>query len=149
MLDATRPIYLRTTCGTPNFYYEAIQVIVNQTGNYTIVSESKINTYGLLYTSHFDPNDPSVNLQLWNAHGCSHFQFKIQAQLQLNTIYILVVTTAFSNVTGPFSILVSGPNNAFFEHLGEYIFTILLRKGHSKLFVLLRKVARSSLLQIQ
>jgi hypothetical protein len=121
MLNGNSSTYTRTGCGMENYYYEAIQVNIANSGYYTLSSKSNINTYGYLYTNSFIPNDPFMNLFLQNIYGCGINQFKLDTFLQFNTDYILVVTTSTPNVTGPFSILVSGPNNATLKRISESI----------------------------
>ena len=115
--------YSRTSCEIPNHYYEAIQVNVATTGYYTLSSQSNIDTYGYLYRNSFSPSNPSMNLILENIHGCDNNQFKLASFLESDTNYILVVTTAYTNLTGAFSIIISGPNNATVKRISELITT--------------------------
>ncbi len=90
MLNANSSTYIRTGCGIPNHYYEAIQVNVDETGYYTLTSKSRIgmNIYGYLYTDNFIPNNPSMNLLLEDIYSCDNSQFKLTTYLQSNTNYI-------------------------------------------------------------
>ncbi len=120
-LTTSSPTYQRTGCYGSSYYYEAIEVKVVNSGYYTLRSNSTINTYGSIYNDTFNPFSPTVNLLLEDDGRCLGDQFKLTMVLQANTKYILVVTTYFSNVTGAFSIFVSGRNNVNFNHIGEYL----------------------------
>ncbi|CAF1343589.1 unnamed protein product, partial [Adineta steineri] len=66
MLTRNHPTYSRTGCNLSNYYYEAIQVNVNESRYYSLSSSSSIDTYGYIYTKNFYPFDPSINLILEN-----------------------------------------------------------------------------------
>lgn len=96
-----------------NHYYEALQINVTETGNYTFISVSRIDTYGYLFINDFDPTLVCKTLIAENDDAKDdNLQFQIQYYLQSSIMYILVVTTYFSNTTGKFSIVVEGPGNA-------------------------------------
>ncbi|CAF0805396.1 unnamed protein product [Adineta steineri] len=63
----------------------------------------------------FNPLNPTENLLELDDNGCSDNQFKLLIALEVNTKYILVVTTSQANVTGTFSIIVTGPTKAVLE----------------------------------
>jgi hypothetical protein len=52
---------------------------------------------------------------------CDNDQFELAINLLEKTTYILVITTIFPNVTGNFSVSVSGPSNISLNHTSEYI----------------------------
>ncbi|CAF2956065.1 unnamed protein product, partial [Rotaria sp. Silwood2] len=93
------------------FYYEAIQVTVNRTGNYTLRSNCATDTYGYLYVNNFNSYDVSSNLVKCDDDAGGNFQFSMTYTLQAGTTYILVFTTYSSNVMTPFSINVVGPTS--------------------------------------
>ncbi|CAF4702032.1 unnamed protein product, partial [Rotaria sp. Silwood2] len=97
--------------GSGSFYYEALQVAVNTTGNYTLESNCVIDTYGYLYVNNFNPYDVSSNLVKSDDDAGGNFQFSMTYTLQAGTTYILVFTTYSSNVMTPFSINVVGPTS--------------------------------------
>jgi hypothetical protein len=101
-------------------YYEAIEVKVIETSYYTINGNSTINIDGYIYENNFDVFNPEINLITYNDYGGCNEQFEITVHLQVNTTYVLVVTTSNSNVTGIFSVLVTGPNNISFNRISEY-----------------------------
>ena len=84
-----------------------------------------MDTYGYLYKDNFDPNNPYINQLLYSDSGCSNSQFRLTADLQSNTTYILVVTTYYPNVTGLFSVISSGPKNVNLKGISEYNSTLL------------------------
>ena len=113
--------YLRTGCPTKVFYYEAIQVNINESGKYTFFSMSNITTYGYMYNNYFDPNTPSENRQSENYSGCNKVQFKLATQLYSNTTYILVVTTVNANAKGSLEIIVSGLQRVTLKRISKHI----------------------------
>ncbi|CAF0727312.1 unnamed protein product [Adineta steineri] len=116
-LTRNYPKYSRTGCDLSMYYYEAIQVNVNESRYYTLNSNSPIDIYGFMYTDNFYPFDPSINLIMEDDDSFGKLQFKIGAFLRSTTANVLVVTTASPNVTGTFSVIVSGIHNVTFERL--------------------------------
>ncbi len=112
-------IYARARCGSANYYYEAIEVNVIETGYYIIISNSTIDVDGFIYKNNFDVFNSRMNLILNDANSGCNQQFKILIRLQMNTTYILVVTTSYTNVTGAFSVLVFGPSNVSMNHISN------------------------------
>ena len=123
-LTTDDPTYSYGGCDLSNYYYEVIQVNIMKSGYYTLVSNSSVNTYGRLYKDNFNPFSPSTNLILGDDNSCANYQFKISLELTVNTTYILVVTTHSPNVTGAFSVIVSGFNNVSFQLLSEYLYCL-------------------------
>ncbi|CAF3936588.1 unnamed protein product [Adineta steineri] len=104
------PIYYRD-CQVPQCHYETLQIHVNTTGLYVLWSENNINAYGYIYQNDFNPLKPSENLLLSHDGECNDEQFKLIIDLEINTRYILVVTTHDPKIIGNFSVFISGPNN--------------------------------------
>ncbi|CAF0936812.1 unnamed protein product [Adineta ricciae] len=104
-------------CGTHSYYYQAIQLNVIENGCYNLVSNNTISTYGYIYRDDFNPFNPAVNLFLQNYQSYHNHQFKFQTYLQINTTYILVVSTSNPNVTGMFAVLAVGPHRINFNPL--------------------------------
>lgn len=93
-------------------YYEALQINVSATGNYTFGSVSSMDTYGYLLTNEWNPQMLCKNLLQENDDVMTDVvQFQIQAQLEAGSTYILLVTTYRSNTTGGFTIRIFGPAN--------------------------------------
>jgi len=113
--------YARTGCGLSNYYYEAIEVNVVESGCYTFGSNSNINTFDYIYKDTFDPFNPSRNLILHDDASLNDTQFKLITYLHVYTTYVLVVTTYYPNVTGEFWVRVLGPKNVSFNRIGEYL----------------------------
>ncbi|CAF1020086.1 unnamed protein product [Adineta steineri] len=103
-------MYGRTVCDDSNYYYETIEINVVTDGFYIIASNSSVDIYGYVYNNSFNPFNPSVNLILSNIFGCGA-GFQLTVNLVVNITYILVVTSWKENMTGSFSIIVSGPTN--------------------------------------
>ncbi|CAF1241983.1 unnamed protein product [Adineta steineri] len=104
------PTYYRD-CQVPQCHYETSQIYVNTTGLYVLWSENNINAYGYIYQNNFNPLKPSENLLLSHGGKCNNEQFKLIIDLEINTRYILVVTTQDPKIIGNFSVFISGPNN--------------------------------------
>jgi hypothetical protein len=113
-------MFARTGCELPNYYYEAIQVDVVESGYYNLISNSLIDTYGYMYKEYFNPMIPTNNLLLQNDRSFCSNQFKFVTSLEVNTMYVLVVTTFDPSVTGMFSVIVTGPNNVSLNRISEY-----------------------------
>lgn len=95
---------------------------VVETGDYIISSKSAINLYGYIYNEAFNPYDPEANLIAKNDDGCDKDQFKLARHLHVNTTYVLVITTIYSNIKGNFSIIIYGPNNIIFNRTSKYLY---------------------------
>ncbi|CAF1248885.1 unnamed protein product [Adineta steineri] len=120
-LTRNHPSYSRTGCGLSNYYFEAIQVNVNESDYYNLNSKSSINIYGYMYSENFYPFGPSTNLILKNSDNSSKGQLQMRIFLQSTTANIFVITTYDPDVSGTFSIVVSGLNHVTFERLSEYL----------------------------
>jgi hypothetical protein len=109
-------VYCRDRCSTPDYdygfdddyYYETILINVSKADDFTIISQSNINTYGYLYKNSFDLSDTSLNLITEDDNSGNNEQFKLTGFLQPSTMYVLVVTTFSPHVMGKFSIIASG-----------------------------------------
>lgn len=109
--------YDRDQNGTST-YYQAIEIMVNTTGPYDLLSESNIDTYGCLYRHRFIPSEPTYYQLTCDDDGAGGSQFKLTYHLQAGVQYILVFTTFSSGSTGPFSIIGYGPDNVDFTPIG-------------------------------
>ncbi|CAF1657006.1 unnamed protein product [Adineta ricciae] len=108
-LTKNSPMYYRD-CHIPKCYYETYEIRVNTNGSYIIWSVSEMHTYGYIYQNNFDPLRPSSNKLFEHNGTCNQEQFKFIVDLQINTRYILVVTTFHSYTTGRYSLSISGLN---------------------------------------
>jgi hypothetical protein len=106
-------------CQRPKFLYETIQVSVTVNGSYSLNSDSSVDLYGYVYRNSFDPLKPSENKLIEDDQSGCAVQFKLVLHLQIDTTYILVVTTYHPGVTGALSIVASGPNNVTFKRTSE------------------------------
>ncbi len=93
-----------------------------KTGFYSISSESRANTYGYIYTDHFNPLNPFEKIVLQDDNSCDNNQFGLSVYFQVGITYILVVTTYRPNLTGEFLIYISGPNNIYIKSIREYLY---------------------------
>jgi hypothetical protein len=99
-----------------NYSYQPLQIDISLSGTYQFSSESSMDTYGYLYNDTFDPASPSKNRMSSDDDGCGNRQFWLQAHLQRNITYILVVTTYNQNTLGSFSMLALGGASVTITH---------------------------------
>lgn len=107
-LTTSSPQFLRPGGSNGTFYYQTIQVTVSASSTYILRSFSALDTYGYLYINSFSPQSPSTNRIAENDDSAGGTQFQIMTSLEPNAIYILVVTTYYSNSLGNFTVLASG-----------------------------------------
>ncbi len=115
-------MFSRIECGSSNYYYQAIQVNVVETGCYSLVSNSTIDIYGYIYTDNFDPFNMNMNLLSQSDQSYRNNQFELISVLQTDITYILVMTTFDPNMIGLFSVLVTGPKNVRLNRISEYLY---------------------------
>ena len=110
VLSNTSASYCREDpCPNGLCYYEALKITVSTAGNYTIRSNSSMDTYGYIYNNTFDTSYPSRNMLQFNDEDADAQQFLLSMWLQTMITYIVVATTYGASVTGSFSIIVQGP----------------------------------------
>lgn len=131
MLNKETPTYTRV-CGRTNYYYETIQVSVQENNTYRFDNNSTMINYGYIYEDSFDPYNPTKNLLSQSNFTCGGFLFQFTTYLEMNKMYILVVTTFESGVYGEFTVLVYGSNNVTLNRIGECIYRITDSKKHRK-----------------
>ncbi|CAF4022554.1 unnamed protein product [Rotaria sp. Silwood1] len=107
----------RTNCSDSAFFYEAIQLNVTVNGYYTFVCNSSMDTYGYLYNNTFNPAYPAMNVLTKNDNAGGNLQFMLSRSLQTLSRYILVVTTYYKNITGPFTITAMGSASVGFSRI--------------------------------
>ncbi|CAF2845938.1 unnamed protein product [Rotaria sp. Silwood2] len=86
-------------------------------GNYGILCNSSMDTYGYLYNNTFDPAYPTMNILAIDDDSGGYYQFMFTIVLQTLSQYILVVTTFNKNVTGPFTITAVGLASVEFSRI--------------------------------
>ncbi len=119
-LTVDSPTYYRD-CEIPQCHYETLEIFVATKGLYVLWSESNINnTYGYIYKNDFDSLKPSENLLVKHNGYCNGGQFKLFIKLEIDTRYVLVVTTHRPKTIGNFSITISGPQNVTLNHISKY-----------------------------
>ncbi|CAF4050578.1 unnamed protein product, partial [Adineta steineri] len=123
-LTNNNQIYYRD-CNKQNFYYESIQVKVIESGYYNFRGRGDIDPYGSIYKNKFNPFDPSENLLDQDYDRSSDIQLKFDIHLDVDMIYVLVVTTYDSKETGKFLILIFGKNKVILERLSTPVNTQL------------------------
>jgi hypothetical protein len=118
-LTADSPTYYRD-CEIPQCHYETFEIIVPVMGEYVIWSESDFDIYGYIYKNDFDSLKPSENLLIKHNGYCNGGQFKLFINLEIDTRYVLVVTTHRPKTIGNFSITISGSENVTLNHISKY-----------------------------
>jgi hypothetical protein len=119
-LTVDSPKYYRD-CEVPNCHYETSEIYVAENSVYVLWSESNINNvHGYIYKNDFNSLKPSENLLLQHNGSCNNGQFKLIINLEMNTRYVLVVTTHRPNTIGSFSIFISGPKNVTVNYRSMY-----------------------------
>ena len=99
-----------------SYYYHAVEVRVNRTGDYTFGTSSTIgDTFGYLYQGNFYPTYPQYNLITQDDDASGNNQFRLTATLRADITYILVFTTYNQFERGSFEISASGPGYASFN----------------------------------
>lgn len=136
ILNTNSPTYIKHSYTIEITYYQAKQMTINESDHYTFCIHSDTDLCSSLYENDFDPSNPLHN-QLLNEHYiCADGQSKSQIKLHSNMTYILLMTTRYSNQTGAFSVIVSGPSEVIFDHLSKCISVRLSdRKNDLKLYI--------------
>ena len=117
-LTEQNQVYPRV-CGIGNYHYEIVHINVEQSGSYTFDTNTSILLYGYLYRNDFDPSYPNRNLLAQSNFSCGKFHFGLAEYLELNTRYILVITTFDPNVIGSFTLFVNGPHNVTLNRIDK------------------------------
>ena len=111
--------YSRTGCSALEYFYEAIEINVSETSDYSISSNSIMDTYGFIYENNFDVFNLTKNLIETNDDNGCDGQFKLTKQLRIETRYILIVTTFDPNRFETFSVVVIGSKNVSINRISE------------------------------
>lgn len=108
-LSADSPTFGRPNGSGSGYFYQAFTVNISVPGTYRFRSSGRMYCYGLLYGDAFDPLRPNRNLLASDGENSDRYHFEINASLQAQRTYNLVVTTYGESMTGEFSIIASGP----------------------------------------
>jgi len=104
-----------------SYYCEIIEVSIIETGTYTIMNNSTMILHGYVYeNNNFTLLALSMNAIVKKNSGNCDSQFKISFDRQVNTSFILIVTTNYEYEQGDFSIIVNGPNNVTMKRKGIF-----------------------------
>jgi hypothetical protein len=112
--------YSQNNCGASDYYYEAVQMNVVKAGCYSFVGNSNVLLLISVYKNAFHPIDPLMNLMTQSDVSLNETQLKLIAYLQVNTSYVLVVTTYSAYEIGAFAIRVSGLDTVSLHRSSEY-----------------------------
>lgn len=117
-LTNNTPTYSRTGCGLVNYRYIVVGINVSETNYYLITTNSQMDTYGIIYGKIFYAHNPRLNAILEDDNSGHNNQFKILIRFQMNTTYMLVITTSNRNAFGSFSIHIFGSNPISINPIG-------------------------------
>lgn len=83
-IELTRlsPKFRRIGGSSADYYHSVALITINEAGTYTFASSSTIPTVGFVYTSNFDPENPSANLIAQDNNDGQNRQYKISVSLQ-------------------------------------------------------------------
>lgn len=109
-LNSSSSVFCRynAICITPNYYYSAFLLNVSFADTYTIETRGSLDSFGSLYEVEFNPSNSSENLLLYNDDGSGSSNFYMTAFLEPSSDYIIVVTTYENNITGTYTLDISG-----------------------------------------
>ncbi|CAF1484507.1 unnamed protein product, partial [Adineta steineri] len=108
-------------CQKENVYYESIQVKVIKNGYYSFRVSGAIDPYVSIYKNKFNSLNPSENLLNQDYARYSDIPFKLDIYLNVDIIYVLVITTYESKETGEFFIVVLGENGITLDRLSTSV----------------------------
>lgn len=108
------PTFIRPGQSTNQYYYESIPLLVDRSDTYSITIHSSASLYAYLYNNSFDSNNPSNNLLTSSFNQFNNRNFTFSTYLNVGVVYYLVITTINPNITGSFTVIVSGRGNAIF-----------------------------------
>ena len=114
-LSSNSARFVRAGQSSGVFYYQALQLTIRTTGEYTIRSDSLLDTYGYLYANSFDPSYPTQNLIAYDDDSGASGQFLFNATLGYGRTFVLVVTTYAQNITGSYLATAFGPSTIAFH----------------------------------
>ena len=92
-----------------NHSYDLFAVIASTTDNYTLATQTSINTYGYLYFPSFNATSPLSNVVASNDDFAGTRACGIRYTLQAGIRYFLVVTNYYPSQTGSYTLFVKGP----------------------------------------
>ncbi|CAF0989789.1 unnamed protein product [Adineta ricciae] len=97
------------------YYYIALRLNVSTNGTYYIVSYSNVDTYGYIYNSSFIASAPDTNFLISNDNSAGYGAFLLSTNISPISTYVLVVTTYWTNVTGPYAVIAYGKGTVSFS----------------------------------
>ena len=116
-MSASSPTFERPNGNGSGYYYQTYTVTISLPGTYRFQSSGRMNCYGLLYDDTFDPLRPNQNLLASDDGSNGRHHFEINAVLQAQKTYTLVVSTYGASMTGEFSIIASGAAQVMLNRL--------------------------------
>jgi len=124
-------------CVKSNYYYEARQVTVIESGYYTFEVYSRFDLVVNIYKDSFNPLNPFINLMPENKYRCNEWRLRLVPYFQANTTYVLVITTLDPNVTGVLNFDVFGPKNVSLTMSSKHLYYFVISLSTSLEIMLL------------
>jgi hypothetical protein len=90
-----------------DYYYQVIRVDVSRAGSYLFRGRGNLSPYGYLYNRSFQPIRPETNLITYT-DGSNYGSFVLRADLNVSTLYYLVVSTLEPDTVGAFNLTITG-----------------------------------------
>ena len=114
-LTSNNGIYSRDRGFAVNYYYETIQVTVPMGGLYSFQCNSYLDSFASVYYPPFNPSNPAANIiRSVDDRDNDNWEFNFSLNFLSASTVVLVVTTYSPNVTGPFSVVATGPARVTF-----------------------------------
>lgn len=103
-------------------FCEILKIHILETGSYTILSNNTLPLYGYVYDNDFTLFDLLENsIASEHSEKCNN-QLKFSWQRQMNTSFVLVVSTGEGFKPEQFSISISGPSKVAMQRLSAFLF---------------------------
>ena len=111
-------------CRLLKFYCEIVEIRITEGGSYIITSNSDMNMKGYIYENDFTLFDLDINIIKWDDASHYNNQFKMELYCQMNTSFLLIVTTNEEFEQGLFSIAVNGPSSVSMQRISMCSFSL-------------------------
>jgi hypothetical protein len=113
-------------CVKSNYYYEARQVTVTESGYYAFVISMTSKVVANIYKDSFNTLNPFINLMTECNSSFSPWRLGLTPYFQAYTVYVLVITTRNPNMTGVLEVYVSGPKKVTLTIASKYLYYFVI-----------------------
>jgi len=119
-LDTNSSIYTPSKCEVANLYYESIYIKVFESGCHNLYIKSDAEILVNIYKHYFDPLNSQLNVLFRSDDNVNSTQIEFSFTFQVNTYYVIVITTYRPGMTGNFSITIESTNKTIFNRISKY-----------------------------